>query len=65
MLVYFYQENANDWNVVNAEKQKNEAEVLIRFFEYYIHTFTYTKYIVIDYENWDNKDLKNKTVIIN
>ena len=48
MLVYFYQENSNDWNVMNAEKQKNEAEVLIRFFEFYIHIFTYTKYIVID-----------------
>ena len=62
MLIYFFQENANTWDIINAEKEKNEAEVLIKFLEFYLTVFTYNKYVVVDYEGWDNKELKNKVV---
>lgn len=62
LLMYFYQENITLWEIANAEKEKNEAEILVKFLEFYLTVFTYSKYVVVDYENWDNKELKSKVV---
>lgn len=62
LLVYLYQENMSDWNFANYEKQKSEADILIKFFEFYLSGYTNNKYVLIDYEGWDNREFKNKTV---
>lgn len=62
LLVYMYQENMGDWNFANYDKQKSEADILIKFFEFYLSGYVNNKYILIDYEGWDNREFKNKTV---
>jgi predicted nucleotidyltransferase len=63
MVVFFYQERMKDWRFKSCDKEGNYSTIFIQFLEFYLQSFQFNRMIVIDYENWENKDLKQKPVL--
>lgn len=62
MVAYFYQENFHVWQFKSYDNEGKCAIILSQLLEFYAGHFDYTKCVVVDYEGFDSKEYKNKTV---
>jgi ankyrin repeat protein/predicted nucleotidyltransferase len=62
MVAYFYQENYSNWQFSAHDKDGKSAHILSQFFEFYLGRFDYQRCITVEYEGFDSKEYRSKTV---